>query len=144
MLQEEETTTWFEHPMDFVQRLVYILDTAEGERADYAVEGIVSERKPLAADNPLVHFDTHLSDPFLRPPAHPRVRIDNRDFADVFGIAWQVQAGPEADFQDVAAGVGKQFSPVLRHERFIQQKITKARKDNLRVEAHGFLLVLPH
>jgi len=48
---------------------------------------------------------------------------------------WQVQTGPKTDLQNLAAGIGKQFTAVFGHKWPVQNKIAKTRKNDLRVEA---------
>src|SRR5262249_36022547 len=52
-----------------------------------------------------------------------------------------VQAGAEADFQNVAAGVGQQLTAIPGHERSVQPEIAEQRDDHLRIEAHRRLLI---
>src|SRR5262249_52714299 len=89
---------------------------------------------------PPVHLDPCLLDPPPCPAVHPDVGINGRDFADVGRVARQVQAGAEADLQNVAAGVGEQFPAILGHERSVQPEVAEQRDDHLRVEAHRCLL----
>ena len=61
----------------------------------------------------LVNLDAPLLDPFLRQPVHSGVRVNRRELVDPLRVVGQVQAGPEADLQNIPVGVGEQFSPVL-------------------------------
>src|SRR5689334_12048824 len=77
--------------------------------ADDAIEGAFLEEESFAAQHPLVNLDACLLDAPSCPAVHPDVRINGRDLANVGRVVWQVQAGAEADFQNVAACVGEQF-----------------------------------
>src|SRR5262249_38226575 len=58
-------------------------------------------------------------------------------------IARQVQSRAKANLQNLAAGVGEQFTTILCHDRSIQPEIAKKGDDHLRIEAHGRLLSWP-
>src|SRR5262249_49396145 len=111
--------------------------------ADDAIEGAVLEGEPFAAEYPPVNLDPRLLDPPACPAVHPVVRIDGRDLADVRRVARQVQAGAEADLQNVTAGVVQQFPAMPGHERSVQPEIAEQRDDHPRIEAHSRLLIRP-
>ncbi len=65
--------------------------------------------------------------------------------ANPCGVGRQVQARPEADFQNLAADRRKQLLPMLCHERPVHEKVAKSREDHVGVKAHSrpLILVLP-
>src|SRR5581483_8665383 len=105
---------------------------AQGKRADGAIEGAVPEGQALAAGNVLVNLDPRLLDPFLRQPVHARVRVNRRELVDPFGVVREVQAGPEADLQNVAVSTGEQPSPVPGQQGLVQEEVAEAWDDDLR------------
>ena len=143
MFKKQELSAPFQHAVDFPQGLPDILDAAQRERADDAIEGAVFEGEPLAAEEPLVNLDPCLLDPPSCPSVHAGIRLDARDFAHVGRVARQVQSGAKANFQNVAVGVGKQLPTIPGHERSIQTEIAEQWQDHSRIEAHRRLLAYP-
>jgi hypothetical protein len=88
-------------------------------------------RELFAAKHPLVNLDPRLLDAPAGPAIHPGVRIDGRELADVGRVVGQVQAGAEADLQNVAAGLGEQITSIPGHELPIQPEIAEQRGDHL-------------
>ena len=115
--------------------------SGEPEQIEQIVQIHLSVTDP--AEKPVVHLDPRVPDPPLRQAEHSRVGIDHCDFVDVLGIVRQVEPSPEADFQNGTLGVGQQFPAAFGQERPIQEEITKARKNDLRVQPHGSLLDPP-
>src|SRR5262245_907103 len=105
MLQKEKPTPWSEHPVNLGQSLVYLLDAAQRERADHAIEPAVLERQSLASQNALLHVDSSLLDSPLRQPLHPHIRINSRELANTGRITRQIQPRTEADLQNLSSGV---------------------------------------
>lgn len=68
------------------------------------------------AEKSLVNLDARFLDPFLCDPVHADVRIDSRDLGGLLRIMGQVQSGAEADFQNLAKGMGQQELAVLGDE----------------------------
>ena len=120
--------------------MAHVSDAAQRKRADGAIEAAALERESFAAENPVVNLDLRLPDQPLRQAVHPGVRIDRRDSFDLGRVMGKIQARPEADLQNVAAGRGEQVLPMFRHERPVQEEVTKPREDDLRVEPHQLLL----
>jgi hypothetical protein len=138
VFKEKEFTARLQRAIHFPQALSDIFDAAQGKGADHAIEGGIPERKMFAAEDPVVNLEPDLLDPPLRQAVHSTTRIDGRKFVDVCGVVRQVQPGPEADLKNVSRGVGEQFVSMLRHECRVQQEVTKAGEDNMRVKAHGY------
>jgi hypothetical protein len=115
----------------FAQCPAHVLDTAQGKRADGTIEAIILEREPFTAKDSLVNLDPRLPDAPLRQAVHSTVGIDRRDLMDTGGVVGQVQAGPQANLQNLAADGGEQLLPMLRHQRPIQEKVAQARENNL-------------
>jgi hypothetical protein len=53
---------------------------------------------------------------------------------DSFRVVGQVEAGPEADLQNVAVCMGEQLSPVPSRDEPVQEEIAEAWGDYLREE----------
>jgi hypothetical protein len=142
VLQEGEPTSWPEHPKDLDQSLLDLGDAAHGPGAHHAVEDPVVKWQSLAARGPLIDFDPTGSDPSPGLLVHAGVGIDRGDLADVLGIVGQVQAGAEADLQDVADDVGQNLLALIGQEGLAHQAVAESREDVPRVQAHRSSLTL--
>jgi hypothetical protein len=139
MLKEQEPAAGLEDAAHFAQGLVNLIDAAQRERADDAIESACLKGQLFAADNPLVHFDSRLPDAPLRQPVHAGVRLDDGDPGNALGIKRQVQPGSEADLQNLAVGAREEIAPVPGYDRVVQEEIAKARENYARIETHGRL-----
>jgi hypothetical protein len=140
VFEEQKCAARFQYPVHFPKRLADILDATQRKRADGAIEPAVVEREPFTFEDVLVNLDSRLLDAFLRQPVHSGVRIDRRELADALGVVRKVQAGAEADFENVPMSTGEQFSPMSGEQGLVQMEVTEAGEDYLRVEAHRRLL----
>ena len=93
------------------------------------------------AEEPLVYLYRRALNPLLRQPVHSGVRIDGRELTDPLRVVRQVQPRPEANLQNVAGGVGEQFSAVPSQEGLVQEEIAKTWDNCLREEAHSLLQI---
>src|SRR5262245_39537481 len=101
MLEEQQSAGWPKYPVYFAQGPAHVADAAQGKRADGAIEAVIRQREPFAADHPLVNCESRPPDSPLCQAVHSGVRIDGRDRADLGGIVRQVQARPKTDLQNV-------------------------------------------
>jgi hypothetical protein len=65
VFEEQEPTARLEDSIHLAEGLAHVLDAAQGKGADHAVEGVVPEGEPFAAQQPLVNLDARLLDPPL-------------------------------------------------------------------------------
>src|SRR5262245_8505570 len=105
MFEKQKLAAWSEHAMDFREGPADLFDAAQRERADHAIEGAFVKGHPFAAQNMSLNLDAALLDSAPGEAVHAEVRLDDADPADMLRVTGQVQAGAEADLENVALDV---------------------------------------
>lgn len=90
MFNEEEFSTRFEDPMNFIQGLIDIGDTTEGPGADHTIKGVVWHGQVFSTQNLMIDRDRRCLDALLCQGIHAGVDINGGNFLDAIGIVCQV------------------------------------------------------
>jgi hypothetical protein len=129
MLEEEKSSTRLEHPVHLAQRFANIIDAAQSERADHAIEHLIIERELFAAEEALLYFDAALADALPGSALHPAIWVDGRNLMDVLRIGGKVQARSEPNLQNMALDCCQQLPAMLRHKWSVESEVAQSRKN---------------
>ncbi len=129
MLEEKKNAARLEHAMDFRKSVLNALYAAQRERADDAIEHSVRKRKALAALHVMIDVDSPTAHATPCERVHAGVGIDRGYPAHLGRVARQVEAGSQADFQNISLDVRQQFAAQLGDERLTQDEVAKPRKE---------------
>ena len=107
MLEEQKSSARPEHAACFPERTRLVVHSAENERRDDGVEGVVLERQILSRCPQHLRQGLVLAGLALKPAKHRRLRLGDYERVDAV-VVREIGSGAAADLEDSAVGFGEQ------------------------------------